>query len=240
MSKLAIANNGLNLSVTAKYGARADSRTIAAALGIKHRSMMQLIDKHRQTIESVEQAANPENLFYHVRFENACGGRKQGGGTPERYALLTENQCYFLGTLSKNTERVIAFKARLVIAFAETRQLQQAHNGQYIPFRYLCHDAARAMHQSAASHGSHTPEAVYHMNIERMINAAFGIQPNTRHTLSSAVKSAMGSAYQIAEAAITQVLDEDGSHKAAYAEAKRRVNDFVRLFGRHLPGGNAA
>ena len=51
MSKLTVTNGSLNLSVTAKYGARADSRNIAEALGIKHRSMMQLIDKHQQAIE---------------------------------------------------------------------------------------------------------------------------------------------------------------------------------------------
>ena len=59
MSKLTVTNGSLNLSVTAKYGARADSRNIAEALGIKHRSMMQLIDKHQQAIEEVERIANP-------------------------------------------------------------------------------------------------------------------------------------------------------------------------------------
>lgn len=239
MSKLTVTNGGLNLSVTAKYGARADSRNIAEALGINHRSMIRLIDKHQQAIEEVERIANPENQFHQVRFQITVGKRKQGGGNPERYALLTENQCYFLGTLSKNTARVVAFKARLVIAFAEARKLQQAHDGQYIPFRYLCHDAARAMHRQAASNGSNTSESVYHMNIETMINKAFGIQKGTRQDLPADAKAAMGSAYQIAEAAITQVLSNGGNSSAAYQEAKRRVNDFVRLFGRPILGGAA-
>lgn len=85
---------------------RADSRNIAELLGIKHRSFMKTIDRYQEKLAEVEQRTNPSNPFYHVRFEIARGKREQGGGTPERYALLTETQCYFIGTLSKNTARV--------------------------------------------------------------------------------------------------------------------------------------
>lgn len=229
--KLTQTEQGLHLTVTAKYGVRADSRSIAEALGIKPRNLMQTIDRYQAELEAIEKAANPENQCYQVMFETSKPRKSSVSGRPERYAMLTENQCYFIGTLSKNTPQVVAFKSRLVVAFAHARRLKQAHDGEYIPFRYLCHDAARAMHQQAQASGSSTPEQVFHSNMERMINKAFGIKPGCRAELPAAVKAAMGSAYQLAETAIRQVLANGGSHTEAYAEAKRRVHEFVNLFG---------
>lgn len=234
MSKLTVTERGLTMTVTAKYGIRADSRSIANALGIKHRSLMKLIHNHLTTLEEVEWQSNPDNPFHHVRFEIARGNREQGGGTPERFAMLTETQCYFLGTLSKNTAQVVEFKKRLVIAFAHMSRLREIHSQGYIPFQHLVHDSARAMYQHAAELGSHTPENIYHSNIERMINQAFGLKAGQRGDLTAAQKSAIGTAYQIADAAIKQELANGRGHKAAYAEAKRRVNDFVQMFARPI------
>jgi phage regulator Rha-like protein len=42
----------------------------------------------------------------------------QGGGNQKKNALLTKKQALFIATLSRNTEQVIAFKAKLVASFA--------------------------------------------------------------------------------------------------------------------------
>lgn len=228
-NQLATTCQGVAVTITAKYGMRADSRNIAELLGIKHRSFMKTIDRYQEKLAEVEQRTNPSNPFYHVRFEIARGKREQGGGTPERYALLTETQCYFIGTLSKNTARVVDFKARLVIAFAQAQKLQSVHDNEYSPFRHLCHDAARAMYQSASERGSGVAEHIYHANLERMINKAFNLQTGTRRTLPPNIKALIGSAYQIAQAAIEETLATGQDHRAAYREAKRRVNGLAEL-----------
>lgn len=49
------------------------------------------------------------------------GERTQGGGNAERFALLNEDQAFFLLALSRNTERVVELKSDLIMAFREAR-----------------------------------------------------------------------------------------------------------------------
>lgn len=46
----------------------------------------------------------------------------QGGGNPQKYILLNEDQTYFLMTLVRNTAQAVELKKRLVQAFAECRK----------------------------------------------------------------------------------------------------------------------
>lgn len=91
---------------------RADSRDIAGQLGTDHRSSMRLIDRYAAKFER----------FGQVRFEIAVGYREQGGGKAQKFALLNEDQCYFLLSLSRNLVNVVDLKANLVQAFGEARR----------------------------------------------------------------------------------------------------------------------
>lgn len=91
--------------------ARVDSRVIAKHLGTQHKSSMELIDKYAEKIRR----------FGHLPFQTEVGKRAQGGGRAERFALLNEDQAFFLLALSRNTERVVDLKANLVMAFREAR-----------------------------------------------------------------------------------------------------------------------
>ncbi|MCB0541901.1 MAG: Rha family transcriptional regulator [Saprospiraceae bacterium] len=91
---------------------RVDTRLIAEKLGVEHRSILQTIDKYQSKMESF----GPLAFQMQVR-ENA--------GIPTRYALLNEDQCYFLATLSRNTDRVVAFKMWLVEMFSEYRNAER-------------------------------------------------------------------------------------------------------------------
>ena len=90
---------------------RVDSRVLAEQLGTKHKSSIELIDKYADKIRR----------FGHLPFQTEVGKRAQGGGKAERFALLNEDQAYFLLALSRNTERVIELKSSLVMAFREAR-----------------------------------------------------------------------------------------------------------------------
>jgi len=207
--------------VLAKDGPRIDSRVIAAELDIENRALLQNIENHAMHFEA----------FGVVTFQMEKPPKGSKGGMPVRYALLNEDQAYFAATLSRNTGRAVNVKFRLVKAFGEARRRQEAKDGQYLPFYHLAHDAIRQVAISAANHGSTVPEGVFHSNIERMINKAFGIEAGQRDHLSPAQRNAISTAYQLVNAAIADTLADGGSHDLAYQEAKRRVQDFARLFG---------
>lgn len=89
-----------------------DSRIIAEELGVEHRATLQVIEKYQDSIES---------LFGVVAFEMLPDtlGRMN---TPVRVAHLTEDQAIFIAILSRNSEQVVKFKARLVQAFQAARK----------------------------------------------------------------------------------------------------------------------
>lgn len=88
-----------------------DSRSIADDLGIKHPNLLQTIDKHLSVIE---------DHFGRVCFETRPF-ETAGGIQNIRVGYLNEAQSTFVGTLSRNTDRVVLFKARLVKAFVEAK-----------------------------------------------------------------------------------------------------------------------
>lgn len=92
--------------------ARADSREIAQALGNQHKNVLSLLDDYLEQFEELGRVA------FETRTLETSGGRQK-----IRVAYLNENQCYFLLTLVRNSERVVALKLALVKAFAEARVL---------------------------------------------------------------------------------------------------------------------
>lgn len=96
---------------------RADSRWLADRLELNHRVLMRTIHRY---------SAQTEEAFGLVRFEDAAVKVPGQRGTKRtRYALLTEDQALFIGTMSRNNETVVAFKAHLVKAFSEARKALQ-------------------------------------------------------------------------------------------------------------------
>ena len=90
---------------------RIDSRLIAKKLGIEHEVFIRTLRKYQDKFERMGI----------LRFEN---GEIKGRGQPEKYAMLSENQCIFAGTLSRNTEQVVEFKYELTMKFDEYRKRQ--------------------------------------------------------------------------------------------------------------------
>lgn len=98
---------------TLRGEARASSRDIAAALGNQHKNVMSLLSDYRAEFEALGILA--------LQTEEITGR-----GQPAKYALLNENQCYFLLTLVRNTDTVVTLKLGLVQAFARARDLAAA------------------------------------------------------------------------------------------------------------------
>lgn len=97
--------------IQSKGEARADSRVLAEQLGVKAKNTLALVERYLSKFER----------FGVVPFETEKPGVGTAGGRPERFALLNEDQCYFLLSLSRNTDRVVELKADLIMAFREAR-----------------------------------------------------------------------------------------------------------------------
>lgn len=120
-----------------KQEARVDSRLIAKSIGVKHRSLMRLIYKFQVRLEDPERGQ--------LCFEIAVGEREQGGGNPEKYALLNESQAIFLFTLSKNTDQVVEFKDRLTKEFNRLRRRAERQANQRASLEWKQARAAAAL-----------------------------------------------------------------------------------------------
>ena len=106
MNSLAVVTQNENLVI--------DSRLVAAQLDVTHSAWMQNVVKKYQT--EIEQA------FGVLYFENSKPKAGSSGGRPELFTWLTEDQCVFLITLSRNTDQVITCKANIVKAFSNARK----------------------------------------------------------------------------------------------------------------------
>lgn len=90
---------------------RADSRNIAQQLGVKPENTLGLIERYLPKFKR----------FGVVPFQTEKPLPDSNGGRQGRFALLNEDQCYFLLSLSRNTERLVELKASLIMAFREAR-----------------------------------------------------------------------------------------------------------------------
>jgi len=96
------------------------STVIAEHCGIQHKNVLELIDKHRPSIEGT---------FGILAFEMLKPESQQvtisGPGRPTRVAYLTEQQATFLITMFRNTDVVVRFKLALTKAFFELRDRRE-------------------------------------------------------------------------------------------------------------------
>lgn len=95
-----------------------DSRVIADVLGIEHNALMKSIKKYKKEIEADFERLGFEILNVPVSIPNTDKQRID----KLTICHLTEDQALFIGTLSRNTEKVVSFKMKLVKSFQEARK----------------------------------------------------------------------------------------------------------------------
>lgn len=108
--------------------------TLQIALGLRltHKSVIQLLRTYLPDIQEFGrvrfESSYDSNELSNSAFEMPNSGleiRNSNQGRHTRYAVLNEQQAYFLMTLMRNNPRVISFKKALVRAFFEARNLLQ-------------------------------------------------------------------------------------------------------------------
>ncbi|WP_374256448.1 Rha family transcriptional regulator [Aquabacterium sp.] len=195
---------GIALTAT-KAESRIDSRVLSEHLGNQHKAVMALIERY----------SNEFKGFGQLPFQKAVGERVHGGGNPERFALLNEDQAFFLLSLSRNSERVVNLKAKLVQAFREARRAADQYRTEYLPTYHGLHDEIHAL--AAESSNRHH----VHANINKLVNRAAGIEAGQRRACLPMPEQAM---LIVAQAVAKNALQGAADHHEGYQRVKLCLN----------------
>jgi phage regulator Rha-like protein len=217
------ANNTALALQESRGESRVDSRIIAAHLGVQHESSMR----------SITDYADDFKALGILRFEI---GEIQGRGQPERFVLLSEDQCYLLLAYSRNTDRVRALKLKLVLAFREARERRALTDAAYLPGYHALHDEVMALAQLAHDRGSLAGDEVFHCNANKLVNKAAGIGAGMRDKLTDSQRLMVINLQAVIRNAIHAAIATGADHKTAYQQAKDAAVSFASTAGRLLGG----
>lgn len=188
---------------TVKAEPRIDSRLLAAQLGNQHKATMALVARYADKLKA----------FGQLPFKKEVGDRVQGGGNAERFALLNEDQAFLLLSLSRNNDRVVNLKVKLVKAFGEARRAAGLRQAEYLPTYHQLHNELHAL-AAGSDHERHV-----HMNVNRLINKTVGLEAGQRASAPLPQQSLLAVAQSVAVNAARGAPD----HRAGYQRIKNAM-----------------
>lgn len=194
-------NQDLLIQAVGKDEPRIDSRVLAEHLGSKHRSVFDLLNRYKDDFMQLGL------MRFQIAAVKKAGER---GAKQHKYAMLNEDQSYLLLTYSRNSERVRALKVKLVKAFSQTRKAVSQHHSEYLPTYHALHDQIKE-----AGGGKYQ-----HINFNRAINNAVGIEAKSRSGVAVPIMSVVAVAQMMAAQSINQ---SDGDLKHAYKDLKEQL-----------------
>ncbi len=212
--------------------ARTGSFLLAQGLERDHQIVRKLIDKYRDKFENLSTLK--------VRKLRSTGGR-----AANEY-MLDEDQFMFLGTLLKNTAKVVDFKFAIIKQFKKCRLENEAlhqHKQQpeYIETRCASKivrkqttDVMKQFVEYAESQGSENA-ARYYSNITRMLNGLLfiveGKFKNIRDMMTIQQLMTCSSAEQIIDRGLLDGMSRKRYYKDIYKDVKAKVELFAGLHG---------
>ena len=195
---------------------RVDSRLLAPELNHRHRTILENIDKYKSQFESLGQLTFQTQLGYN--------------NIPVRFALLNEDQCYFLLTLMRNNNHIVAAKLKLVKAFRDARTQLAKRDIARIEGKQVRHsetDAIRDLVEYARTNGSENAD-MYYMTITKMTNAALNIATGQRDNLTVKQLDQIRIAETMVKIAISDGLNAELDYKEIYKLCKERVSAIAK------------
>jgi phage regulator Rha-like protein len=197
---------------------RIDSRLLAPHVDVRHRDTFDLIRKYAPQLSELGV------LPFQTEKPNDDGGR------PQKYALLNEDQCYFLLTLMRNTDKVVELKLKLVKGFREARAALakwEASRLEGKKVRRIETDAIKDLVAYASAHGSKHAEN-YYSNITRMVNEILGVElPRDRLGEQELKRIAM--AETLVDMVVRDGIVAELPYRSIYRVAKERVTSLVPI-----------
>lgn len=210
--KAIASQDSLTLIVTTKEP-RVSTQQLAKHLGNKHRSLFDLVQRHRTDFEQLGI----------LRFQIAV---IEGRGQPEKFAMLNEDQATLALAYSKNTKRVRELKVKLVKAFGQARRAAYLRNAEYLPNYHQLHDSLHALSAGSSN------ERHVHMNVNKLLNKFAGLESGQRASAGLPQQSALIYGQYVAARAAQGARD----HRDGY----RRIKSTLQALeaASMLEGGN--
>lgn len=193
---------------TYKQESRVDSRLLASHLGNHHRHVMALIEKYAESFAS----------FGRVLFEKAPS-LSSVTGQRERFAMLTEDQAFFLLTLSRNNARVVELKVKLINAFSEARRVADNRYTEYLPTYRQLHEVVHKLACDSAN------EKFVHMNLNKLVNKTAGVEPGQRAKAGLPQQALL----IVAQTVATQAMHGACDHHDGYQLAKNSLGALAAM-----------
>ena len=201
---------------------RIDSRLLAPELNHRHRTIFESILKYQSKFE--EHGLLP--------FETEAVNNGDARGVKyQKFALLNEDQCYFLLTLMRNNDFVVDKKSKLVKAFRQAKDqvtLRDMARIEGKTVRRTETDAIKSLVEYATAKGSSNAN-MYYANITKMTNSLLGVEKGQRDTLDHKSLQQIKIAETIVEMAIRDGLKADLPYKDIYKLCKDRVSSIVAV-----------
>ena len=200
-------------------GLRVDTRTLAPKLDIRHRNLIQNIRSYES--EFAELGSVP--------FQTEARLDGQHGGGDVVYALLNEDQAYFLLTLSRNSPLVAKAKLSLVKAFKSARETLEHSTLARLEgkkARRIETDSIKKLVEYATQQGSKSASK-YYMSVTKMTYDLLGLEAGQRDNLTKDQAQQLGMAELMVDIAIRNGIAMGLEYKAIYQLAKERVKNLV-------------
>ena len=199
-------------------GLRVDTRTLAPKLDIRHRNIIQNIRSYET--EFAELGRVP----FQTETLQTPGGTQEVG-----YALLNEDQAYFLLTLSRNSPLVVKAKLSLVKAFKSARETLEHSTLARLEgkkARRIETDSIKKLVDYATQQGSKSASK-YYMSVTKMTYDLLGLEAGQRDNLTKDQAQQLGMAELMVDIAIRNGIAMGLEYKAIYQLAKERVKHLV-------------
>lgn len=151
------------------------------------------------------------------------------GGSPVRYALLNEDQCYFLLTLMRNNAHVVQAKLNLVKAFRDARaQLAERDiarlEGKQV--RAIETQSIKELVDYASAQGSKSADR-YYVAVTKMTNSLAGVEAGHRDRLDATKLQQLAVIETVVSLAIRDGIKAGMGYKDIYRLAKMRSESLV-------------
>jgi hypothetical protein len=211
---------------------RVGTYLIAQGLERDHKSIRDLLENYRSDFED----------FSVLKTRKL----KSTGGRAANEYLLDEDQFMFLGTLLKNTKKVVSFKKAIIQQFKKCRiENEKLRQHKTHPQYQITRDAGKLVRKEttdvmkqfieyAETQGSKNAD-MYYSNITRMLNGLLfiveGKFKNIREMMTIQQLMTCSSAEQIIDRGLKDGMSKKKYYKDIYKDVRSRVELFADLHG---------
>ena len=199
-----------DILVRHKAESRIDSRLFAERIGIKHKNLYSLIQKHKTGLRELGI----------LPFQTERLKTRQNGEREHKFALLNSDQFDYMCRIvrGRDDERMNRFKLDVTKAFAKHRATEPVRR-EYLPGYHESRDGLKAL--GAERH--------HYINLARAENRVTGLVTGERGTASEQQLGLLIVMQKIEQAAFEEAIQNGMTPTEAVREVARRMETFTSL-----------